>query len=184
MQETWVWSLGWKVPWRRKWQPTPVLLPGKSHGQRSLTSCSPWGRKGLDTTEQLHLHFTFTDNAWVPINTYWALSLTQWTWVWVSSRSWWWTGKPGMLQSMGSQRVGHDWATELIELSTYCAQCTILHAGSQLPYIIPHSLLSRSQYSELTVPLNPLGCNPSTWHHLLPLPFSFPASVWHTFPSL
>ena len=40
-------------------------------------------------------------------------SLTQWTWVWASSRSWWWTGKPGMLQSMGSQRVGHDWATEL-----------------------------------------------------------------------
>ena len=39
--------------------------------------------------------------------------LIQWTWVWVSSRSWWWTGKPGMLQSMGSQRVGHDWETEL-----------------------------------------------------------------------
>ena len=40
-------------------------------------------------------------------------SLTQWTWVWVSSRSWWWAGRPGVLQSMGSQRVGHDWATEL-----------------------------------------------------------------------
>ena len=40
-------------------------------------------------------------------------SLTVWTWVWGSSRSWWWTGKPGMLQSMGSQRVGHDWVTEL-----------------------------------------------------------------------
>ena len=40
-------------------------------------------------------------------------SLTQWTWVWASSRSWWWKGKPGMLQSLGSQRVGHDWATEL-----------------------------------------------------------------------
>ena len=40
-------------------------------------------------------------------------SLTQWTWVWVSSRSWRWTRRPGMLQSMGSQRVGHDWATEL-----------------------------------------------------------------------
>ena len=41
-------------------------------------------------------------------------SLTLWTWVWVSSRSWWWTGKPGMLQSMGSQRVRHNWVTELI----------------------------------------------------------------------
>ena len=43
----------------------------------------------------------------------WMASPTQWTWVWVNSRSWWWTGRPGMLQSMGSQSVGHDWATEL-----------------------------------------------------------------------
>ena len=43
-----------RFPWRRKWQPTPVLLPGKSHGQRSLAGCSPWGHKGSDTTEQLH----------------------------------------------------------------------------------------------------------------------------------
>ena len=41
------------------------------------------------------------------------ISLTWWTWVWASSGSWWWTGRPGLLQSMGSQRVGHDWATEL-----------------------------------------------------------------------
>ena len=40
-------------------------------------------------------------------------SLTQWTWVWVNSGSWWWTGRPGVLRFMGSQRVGHDWATEL-----------------------------------------------------------------------
>ena len=45
----------------------------------------------------------------------WMASPTQWTWVWVSSRSWWGTGRPGMLQSMGLQRVGHDWSdwTEL-----------------------------------------------------------------------
>ena len=43
----------------------------------------------------------------------WMASLTPWTWVWASSRSWWWTMKPGVLQSMGSQRVGHDWVTEL-----------------------------------------------------------------------
>ena len=43
----------------------------------------------------------------------WMASLTRWTWVWISSENWWWTGKPGMPQSMGSQRVGHDWATEL-----------------------------------------------------------------------
>ena len=43
----------------------------------------------------------------------WMASLTQWTWVWASSGSWWWTGRPSMLQSMGSQRVGHNWATQL-----------------------------------------------------------------------
>ena len=43
----------------------------------------------------------------------WMASPTRWTWVWVSSRSWWWTGKPSVLQSMGLQRVVHDWATEL-----------------------------------------------------------------------
>ena len=45
-----------KIPWRRKWQPTPLLLPGKFHGRRSLVGYSPWGRKELDTTEQLHLN--------------------------------------------------------------------------------------------------------------------------------
>ena len=43
----------------------------------------------------------------------WMVSPTQWTWVSASSGSWWWTGKPDMLQSMGSQRVGHNWVTEL-----------------------------------------------------------------------
>ena len=43
----------------------------------------------------------------------WMKSPTWWTWVWVNSRSWWWTGKPGVLWSMGSQSVGYDWATEL-----------------------------------------------------------------------
>ena len=46
----------------------------------------------------------------------WMASLTRWMWVWVSYGSWWWTGKPGMLQSMGSQRVGHDWVNWLTDL--------------------------------------------------------------------
>ena len=45
---------------RRQWHPTPVLLPGKSHGWRSLEGCSPWGRWGLDTTEQLPFHFSLS----------------------------------------------------------------------------------------------------------------------------
>ena len=44
----------------------------------------------------------------------WMASLTRWTWVWVNSRSWWWTGRPGVLRFMGSQRVGHDWVTDLV----------------------------------------------------------------------
>ena len=43
----------------------------------------------------------------------WMASLTQWTWVWVNSGSWWWTGRPGVLRFMGLRRVGHNWVTEL-----------------------------------------------------------------------
>ena len=49
-----------RFPWRRKWQPTPVFLPGKSHGRRSLVGYSPRGRKESDTTERLHSHFHST----------------------------------------------------------------------------------------------------------------------------
>ena len=45
-----------KIPWRRKWQPTPGFLPGESHGQRSLAGYSPWGRTELDTTERVNTH--------------------------------------------------------------------------------------------------------------------------------
>ena len=48
------------IYWRRPWHPTPVLLPGKSHGQRSLVGYSPWGREESDTTEQLHFHFSLS----------------------------------------------------------------------------------------------------------------------------
>ena len=51
----------------------------------------------------------------------WMASLTQRTWVWVNSGSWWWTGRPGVLWFMGSQRVGHDWATELNWTDTLCS---------------------------------------------------------------
>ena len=65
------WATGWfqnSVPFascqpawrRRRWHPTPVLLPGKSHGQRSLVGCSPWGHWELDTTQWLHFHFSLS----------------------------------------------------------------------------------------------------------------------------
>ena len=59
----------------------------------------------------------------------WMLSPTRWTWVWVNSGSWWWTGRPGVLRFMGSQRVGHDWATELNWIGQYfkCRECLSLN---------------------------------------------------------
>ena len=57
--ETWVWSQVGKIPWRREWWPTPVFLPGKFHGQRSLVGYSSWGHKELNTSEWLTLNFSF-----------------------------------------------------------------------------------------------------------------------------
>ena len=54
--ETWVPSLGWEDPWRKAWQPTPVFLPGESHGQRSLAGYSPWGLKDMtEVTKNTHV---------------------------------------------------------------------------------------------------------------------------------
>ena len=85
--------------WRRRWHPTPVLLPGKSHGQTSLVGCSPWGRKESDTTERLHFHFHFH-----------ALEKEMATHSSVLAWRIPGTGEPGGLPSMGSHRVGHDWS--------------------------------------------------------------------------
>ena len=65
----------------------------------------------------------------------WIASLTQWTWVWVNSRSWWWTGKPGMLQFMGSQRVRHDWVTELTEADFKKVKCKIWNLGKKITFL-------------------------------------------------
>ena len=62
-----------------------------------------WCWEGLGAREE------GDDRGWVG----WVASLTRWTWVWVNSGSWWWTGRPGVLRFMGSQRVRHDWETEL-----------------------------------------------------------------------
>jgi len=57
----------------------------------------------------------------------WMASLTWWTWAWVNSGSWWWTRRPGVLWFMGSQRVGHDWATELNWADTKISDLTYFH---------------------------------------------------------
>ena len=78
----------------------------------------------------------------------WMVSPTWWTWVWASFGSWWWTGELGVLQSMGSQRVGHNWVTELNWLSwSYCIcilkiWCNELLYISSQPYILWHHIAS------------------------------------------
>ena len=69
----------------------------------------------------------------------WMASLTQWTWVWVNSGSWWWTGWPGVLWSMGSQRVGHNWVTELNWNWIYKIRIVPLIAG---PWLLGTVILS------------------------------------------
>ena len=80
---------------------TPILWP--HHAKSWLIGKRPW------CWERLGAGGEGDNRGWDG----WMASPTRWTWVWVKSGSWWWTGRPGVLQSMGSQRVGHDWATEL-----------------------------------------------------------------------
>ena len=72
----------------------------------------------------------------------WMASLTRWTWVWVNSRSWWWTGRPGVLRFMGSQRVGHNWANDLI-----WSDLTLLVYPIYFQYQIYFSLLESKSYN-------------------------------------
>ena len=88
-----IFSLGWSR--RRQWHPTPVLLPGKSHGWRSLVGYSPWGRYESDMTEQLHFHALEKEMATHSNILAWRIPGM---------------GKTGGLPSMGLHRVGHDWS--------------------------------------------------------------------------
>ena len=84
---------------RRQWQSTPVLLPGGSHGRRSLVGCSPWGREESDMTERPLSLFTFHFHA---LEKEMATHSNVLAWRIPG------TGEPGGLPSMGSHRVGHD----------------------------------------------------------------------------
>ena len=85
--------------WRRQWHPTPVLLPGNSHGWRSLVDCSPWDCLELDTTERLHFHLLLSCIGEGNGNPLQCSCLEN-------PRD----GEPGGLLSMGSHRVRHDWS--------------------------------------------------------------------------
>ena len=83
----------------------------------------------------------------------WVASPTRWTWVWVSSGSWWWTGRPGVLQSMGLQRVRHDWATELNWIISKLIERHMKRCSTLL--IIQFSSVAQSY---LTI-YNPMNCS-------------------------
>ena len=78
-----------------QWHPTPVLLPGKFYGRRSLVGCSPWGRYKSDTTERLHFHFHALEEEMATHSRILVCRIPG-------------TGEPGGLPSIGSHRVRHD----------------------------------------------------------------------------
>ena len=89
----------------------------------------------------------------------WMASPTWWTWVWVNSGSWWWTGRPGMLRFMGSQRVRHDWATELnwLQCRVRVLYCLPISTSYISPKVIVFNLLSCLFYSVAFKILDPLS---------------------------
>ena len=88
-----------QISWRRQWHPTPVLLPGKSHGWRSLEGWRPWGRWGSDTTERLHFHFSLSCIGEGNGNPLQCSCLENPR----DGGAWW-------VPSMGLHRVGNDWS--------------------------------------------------------------------------
>ena len=108
----------------RQWHPTPVLLPGKSHGRRSLVGCSPWGHEESDTTERLHFHFSLScigEGNGDPLQ---CSCLEN-----PRDGGFWWAGG---LPSTGSHRVEHDWS----ELAAAAAACTLCWRMASLSIVI------------------------------------------------
>ena len=119
--ELWCWRRLLRVPWTSRWsnqsilkEISPEIFTGRTNAEAETlaTWCKelthwkrPWCWERLKAGEEGE------DRGWDG----WMASPTQWTWVWASFGSWWWTGRPGVLQAMESQRVGHDWVTKLME---------------------------------------------------------------------
>ena len=118
--ELWCWRRLLRVPWTARRSNQSILK--EISPECSLEDwCWSWNSNTLATWFEGLTHWK-RPWCWERLNVGegddrvwngWMASLTWWTWVWASSRSWWWTGKPGVLQSMVLQRVGHDWVTEL-----------------------------------------------------------------------
>ena len=113
--ELWCWRRLLRVPWtaRRSNQSTLKEISLGCSLEGLMLKATAWEElthwKRLWCWERLRAGGEGGDRGWDG----WMASPTQWAWVWVDSGSWWWTGRPGVLWFMGSQRVGHDWVTEL-----------------------------------------------------------------------
>ena len=100
---------------RRRWHPTPVLLPGKSHGQRSLVGCSPWGRKKSDMTEWLHFHFLSA--AWAGL---WMMGRIGFKWV---QREGLWRLREGCQRSSGRNKTFWGDGSRWLKQKVYLGLC-------------------------------------------------------------
>ena len=119
--ELWCWRRLLRVPWTAR-RPNQSILKGISPGcslewltlklKLQYFGYLMWRADSLEKTLMLG-KIEGRSRRGDRVLDGWMASLTQWTWVWVNSRSWWWTERPGMLQFMGLWRVGHNWATEL-----------------------------------------------------------------------
>ena len=119
--ELWCWRRLLRVPWTARTSSQSILKEIRmgvhwkdwcwsSNSNPLATWCEElthWKRPWC--WERLRAGGEGNDRGWAG----WMASPMQWTWVWVNSRSWWWTGRPGLLQSMGLQRTGHDWVAKL-----------------------------------------------------------------------
>ena len=113
-----------KIPWGRKWHPTPVLLPGKSHGQRSLVGYSPWDHKELDTTERLHVSFTWKKLYLSKLRPERAKS-----WLLKKFTIGWMVGKWMLIKSWYIHKQMKDWVDEWTDQMCFLAE---EHAQSQI----------------------------------------------------
>ena len=144
--------------WRRQWHPTPVLLPGKSHGWRSLVGCSPWGSSESDRTERLHFHFSLSCIGEGNGNPLQCSCLEN-----PGDRGAWWAAVYGVAQSrtwlkrLSSSSIKHlkSVVSNVVNLvDSFCVQC---HFPKFLISLLSLSLLSFSvTYSSSTA--SPTTC--------------------------
>ena len=155
--ELWCWRRLLRVPWTARRSNQSILK--EISPDYSLEGCWSWSSNTFTTWceklthwkrpwcwERLKAGREGDDRGWNGLMTS-PTSPTQWTWVWVNCGGWWWTGRPGVLQSMGSQKVGHDWVTELNWTVILSLEDLIYLYASNNLLILPKSMSSASLFS-------------------------------------